>query len=145
MFNKTLVVGNVGRGAEAKSTEDGKKYTVFTMASNRKYNKDGVQMDEATWYRVITWGGLAEICERNVKKRMRVFVEGRLQADPNTGGPRIWYDENEEPRASFELVGLQVIFMNTRAQMEELAELGMMPNSWPRTKSVKGSKQRGTF
>jgi single-strand DNA-binding protein len=38
-----------------------------------------------------------------LKKGSQVFVEGRLIADPATGGPRLWTRQDGNPAASFEI------------------------------------------
>ena len=45
-----------------------------------------------------------------------VLVEGRMQADTATGGPRIWMDKEGKPRASFEVTASTVRFLSTRTE-----------------------------
>jgi single-strand DNA-binding protein len=39
------------------------------------------------------------------------LIEGRLTPDKETGGPRIWTDQNGNPRASFEMTAFEVKFL----------------------------------
>ena len=45
-----------------------------------------------------------------------VLVEGELNADPDTGGPRIWKGNDGEPRASYELTARTVRFLGGRGE-----------------------------
>ena len=61
------------------------------MACNRKYTgADGQAVKETTWYKVSVFGRQAEACAQYLKKGSGVLVEGRLQPDKSTGGPRVW-------------------------------------------------------
>ena len=54
---------------------------------------------------------MAEVCNNYLHKGSQVFVEGRLIADPATGGPRIWNRQDGSPAASFELHAELVRFL----------------------------------
>ena len=47
-----------------------------------------------------------------------MLVEGRLTADQNTGGPRIWTGNDGSPRASFEVTAQTVRFLSSRGEYE---------------------------
>jgi single-strand DNA-binding protein len=62
MLNKIMLIGNLGRDPEVRSTPSGQAVTTFSVATSRKWkNRDGQQQDETEWYNVETWGRLAEI------------------------------------------------------------------------------------
>ena len=90
MYHKITVVGNVGKDAEMRYNPNGQAVTSFSVAANRQYNQNGQTVKETIWFKVTTWGKQAETCNQYVKKGMTVLVEGRLNADNSTGGPRIW-------------------------------------------------------
>ena len=50
-----------------------------------------------------------------------VLVEGRLQGDAKTGGPRIWTRQDGTPNASFEISANNVRFLSSRNDREEAA------------------------
>jgi single-strand DNA-binding protein len=70
---------------------------------------------ETVWFRVSVWGKQAEVCNQYLSKGRQVLVEGRLTAEKETGGPRIWTDQNGKPRASYEVSAFEVRFLGTRA------------------------------
>jgi single-strand DNA-binding protein len=119
MYQNLIVVGNLGRDPEMRYTPSGQAVTNFNVATNRKYTaSDGNQVEETTWFRVSTWGKTAEVCNQYLKKGSRVLVEGRLNPDPSTGGPRIWTRQDGTSAASFELTANQVRFLSTRIEDE---------------------------
>ncbi len=77
--NRVTLIGNLGQDPETKSTETGKKFTRFTLATNDGYkNADGQKVSETTWHNIVAWNGLAETAEKFLKKGKEVAVEGRI-------------------------------------------------------------------
>ena len=112
MYQKLIIVGNLGRDPEMRYTQSGTPVTNFSVATNRRWtNQDGSPGEETIWFRVSVWRRQAETCNEYLEKGSRVLVEGRLNPDPETGGPRIWTDRDGNPRASFEMTGLNVRFL----------------------------------
>ena len=117
MYQKVTIVGNLGRDPEMRYTPDGTPVTNFSVATNRRWNRpDGTQGEETVWFRVTAWRRLAEVCNQYLQKGRMVLIEGRLQADPATGGPRIWTGNDGAPRASFELTADAVKFIGGRGE-----------------------------
>jgi len=91
MYQKIIIMGNLGNDPEMRYTPQGKPVTNFSVATNRKWtNADGTPGEETIWFRVSAWGKLGEVCNQYLSKGRQVFVEGRLRPDPETGAPRIW-------------------------------------------------------
>src|SRR5512137_2783344 len=119
MFQTIIIVGNVGRDPEMRYTPSGQAVTSFSVATNRQYtNNNGEAVKETIWFRVSAWGKTGEVCNQYLKKGSKVLVEGRLTADPKTGGPRIWQSQDGSPRASFEVSAQTVRFLTSRSETE---------------------------
>jgi single-strand DNA-binding protein len=115
MYQSLTIAGNVGKDPEMRYTPSGQAVTSFTVATNRQYTgSNGEQVKETIWFRVSAWGKMAETCNQYVKKGMKVLVEGRLTADKNTGGPRIWTRQDGTAGASFEVTANTVRFLSSR-------------------------------
>lgn len=113
MYSKVLVLGNLGTEPELRFTPEGQAVCSFSVASNRKWTgRDGQPQEQVTWYRVSVWGAQAEACNQYLSKGRQVFIEATLTPDRETGGPRIWTDNEGRPRASFELRALSVQFLS---------------------------------
>ena len=114
-YQKVIIVGNLGRDPEMRYMPDGTAVTSFSVATNRRWtNQDGSQGEETVWFRVSAWRRLAETTAQYLSKGRQVMVEGRLQPDKATGGPRVWTGQDGAPRASFELTADQVVFLSGR-------------------------------
>lgn len=112
MYQKVVIVGNLGSEPELRYTPQGDAVTSFSVATNRRWTgADGQQAEETVWWRVSAWGRQAETCNQYLSKGRQVLVEGRLVPDRNTGGPRIWTAQDGTARASFELRALTVQFL----------------------------------
>ncbi|MDO9301406.1 MAG: single-stranded DNA-binding protein, partial [Anaerolineales bacterium] len=119
MYQLTIVAGNVGKDPEMRYMPDGKAVTSFSVATNRQYTgSNGEQVKETIWFRITTWGKTAEVCNQYVKKGSKVLVEGRLVADKNTGGPKIWTRQDGTAGASFEISAATVRSLSSRNENE---------------------------
>jgi single-strand DNA-binding protein len=104
MFQKVTIIGNLGSDPETRFTQSGTNVCSFSVATNRRWtNSDGSKGEETVWWRVSAWGKLGEICQQYLSKGRQVFIEGEITPDRETGGPRIWQDQNGGNRASFEI------------------------------------------
>lgn len=81
MYQKVVLIGRVGRDAEGKYLQSGDMVTSFSVATSKKWKKDGKDVEQTVWWRVTAWRKLAEICNQHVKKGSLVLVEGEL-AEP---------------------------------------------------------------
>ena len=112
MYQKIIIVGNLGRDPEMRYTPSGQPVTNLSVATNRKWTSaDGAPGEETIWFRVTAWGKLGETCNQYLVKGQQVLVEGRLRPDPATGGPRIWTGNDGVARASYELTANTVKFL----------------------------------
>ena len=111
-YHTIIIVGNLGRDPEMRYTPSGHAVATLSVASNRQYTgSDGNQVKETIWFRCSVWGKMAEVCSQYLKKGRSVLIEGRLNPDPATGGPRIWTKQDGAPAASFEVTASQVKFL----------------------------------
>ncbi len=116
MYQKIIVVGNLGRDPEMRYMPDGTAVTSFSVATNRRWTDKatGQPVDETTWFRVSVWGRQAETANEYLSKGRKVLVEGQITPDRNTGGPRLWTAQDGTVRASFEIRADSVRFLSGR-------------------------------
>lgn len=120
MFHTIIICGNVGKDPEMRYTPQGQAVTSFSVATNREYTSgNGERVKETIWFRVTTWGKLAETCNQYVRKGTKVLIEGRLQPDKLTGGPRVWTRQDGSAGSSFEVVAALVKFLSSRGEGDE--------------------------
>ncbi len=119
MYQKIVIVGNLGGDPEMRYTPSGQAVTNFSVATNRQYtDSNNQQVKETTWFRVSVWGRQAETCNQYLRQGSRVLVEGRLRPDLATGGPRTFTRQDGTPGASYDLTANWVQFLSTRAEDE---------------------------
>ena len=114
MYQKLIIAGNLGKDPEMRYAPNGDAVTSFSVATSRKYtDKSGQKVDETTWFRISVWGKQAEACNQYLKKGRAVLVEGRLNADKATGGPRTFTRQDGTVGASFEVTAESVRFLSS--------------------------------
>jgi len=129
MYQKVIIVGNLGKDPEMRYLPSGQAVTSFSVATSNKYTgQDGQPVDETTWFRISVFGKQAENCNQYLKKGSKVLIEGRLRPDPATGGPRIWSRQDGTPGASFEIVAQTVRFLSSRTTGDETYQGGEYPD-----------------
>lgn len=112
-MQKIQLIGRLGKDPEMRFTGKGKAFTKFSVAVS-EYN------DQTSWYRVTVWGDRAENCNKYLSKGSMVYVEGRLEFDPETGGPKQWTSEKDgKTYANFEVNAFDVQFLSTKDREEE--------------------------
>ena len=114
-FHTVIITGNLGRDPEMRYTPSGQAVTNLSVAVNDDYtNSSGERVKRTIWFRVSAWGKQAEVCNQYLQKGSKVLVQGRLNVDPATGGPRIWSGQDGQSRASYELSAQTVRFLTPR-------------------------------
>lgn len=98
--NKVILVGNLGRDPEVRSTQDGSKIVNLSVATSDRWRdrQSGEQRERTEWHRVVIFNEkLGEIAERYLKKGSKVYVEGALQT-------RKWTGNDNQERYTTEVV-----------------------------------------
>ena len=93
MVNKVILIGNLGRDPELRSTPSGQQVAEFSLATSyRRKDSDGNFQDQTEWHQIVCWGRQAEIAGQYLRKGKQIYVEGRLQTrswdDKTTGEKR---------------------------------------------------------
>ena len=110
MYQKTIVVGHLGRDPEMRYTQSGVPVTSFSIATTRKWSSaSGEQQEKTTWFRVTCWRKLAELTAQYLKKGRLVLVEGDIEASAFT-------DREGNARASLELTATNIKFLGGRGE-----------------------------
>ena len=80
MLNKVMLIGNLGRDPEVRSTASGQPVANFTLATSRRWkDKNGQRQEQTEWHYIVAWGKQAEIAGQYLTKGKQIFLEGRLQ------------------------------------------------------------------
>ena len=86
--NKVLLLGNVGKDPEIRSTAGGMTIATFSLATaDRQKDQQGTWQDKTEWHNLVAFGRTAEIVRDYVKKGTQLFIEGKIQT-------RSWDDKD---------------------------------------------------
>ena len=77
--NKVQLIGHLGNQPDIRTTESGKKWARFSVATNEIYrNAKGEKVTETQWHNLVAWGKVAEIAEKFLSKGSEVAIDGKL-------------------------------------------------------------------
>ena len=100
-MNTTTLVGNLTRDPQIKFTDSGNAVLTFSIAVNRRFQKNKEWQEEAHYFDVVAYGELAENAGNSITKGSRVIVCGRLAYQSYT-------DKNNEKRTKIEVVADEI-------------------------------------
>jgi single-strand DNA-binding protein len=98
--NKVILIGNLGKDPEVRTTQDGQKIVNLTLATSENWTdrNSGERKERTEWHRVVIFNDrIGEVAERFLRKGRKVFVEGSLQT-------RKWTDQSGQERYTTEVV-----------------------------------------
>jgi single-strand DNA-binding protein len=98
--NKVILIGNLGRDPEIRSTQDGTRVANLSVATSESWRdkNSGERKERTEWHRVVIFNDrLVDIVEKYLKKGSKVYLEGALQT-------RKWTDNSGQERYSTEVV-----------------------------------------
>lgn len=108
--NKVILLGNVGKDPEIRSTGGGTMVATFSLATSERYKDQQGNFQERTeWHNIVAYARLAEIIRDYVKKGSKLFIEGRL----NT---RNWDDKDHPGRKVYrtEIIAGEISLLSGR-------------------------------
>ncbi|MBS1002229.1 single-stranded DNA-binding protein [Acetobacter persici] len=98
--NKVILVGNLGKDPEVRTSQNGMKIVSFSIATSDTWNDraSGERRERTEWHRVVIFNDrLADVAERFLRKGRKVYLEGALQT-------RKWTDQSGQERYTTEVI-----------------------------------------
>mgnify|MGYP004599106399 FL=1 len=105
-MNKVLLIGNLTKDPEMRSTQSGVAVCNFSIAVNRRFRNPQTGQQETDFLNVIAWRQLAELCGKYLAKGRKVAVTGSIQA-------RTYEAEDGSKRTAWDIVADEVEFLST--------------------------------
>ncbi len=97
-FNKVILMGNLTRDVETRTTPSGQTVSNFSLAVTRSWrDQNGQQQDQTSFINCVAWGKVGEIIAQYVGKGAPLLVSGRLDQ-------RSYEDKDGNKRSSVEVV-----------------------------------------
>ncbi|HEU4333664.1 MAG TPA: single-stranded DNA-binding protein [Candidatus Eisenbacteria bacterium] len=119
--NKVILIGNLGRDPEVRTTTTGQRVANFTLATSRQWTgQDGQRQEKTEWHSIVVWGKLAEICEKYLQKGKQVYIEGRIET-------RQWQDKEGQTRYKTEIICEQMTMLGRAGDRNGGGEGGYEP------------------
>lgn len=105
-LNRAMIIGNLTRDPEVRTTPNGQTVANFGVATNHAWTDSAGQRQEKTeFHNVVAWGKLADICGQFLAKGRKVYIEGRLQT-------REWEGQDGVKRYRTEIVSENMIMLD---------------------------------
>jgi len=105
-LNKAMIIGNVVRDPEMRSTPSGQNVSSFSVATNLVWkDQSGQKQEKVEFHNIVAWRRLAEIVGQYLKKGSKVYIEGRLQT-------RSWDDPSGVKKYRTEIVAENMIMLD---------------------------------
>src|ERR1700757_131601 len=106
--NKVILIGNLGKDPEIRTTPQGTSLARFSVATKTTWkDSSGARQERTEWHDVVAWEKLAQICGEFLHKGKQVYVEGSLQT-------RSWEDQNGQKRYKTEIKANNVVMLGSR-------------------------------
>lgn len=107
-YCSVVVVGNLGKDPEIRSTGSGKKVASFSLAVDQGYGDN----KKTEWVNIIAWEKLAELAEKFLKRGKTVALSGYLQTSS-------WEDKQSgQKRYKTEVVARDITFMDSGSRSD---------------------------
>ncbi|MGI5920370.1 MAG: single-stranded DNA-binding protein [Syntrophomonadaceae bacterium] len=100
MLNRVILIGRLTRDPELRYTPKGTAVCNFTLAINRKFNRE-----ETDFIDIVVWNVMAENCASYLSKGRLAAVEGRLQV-------RTYENQEGQKRKVTEVIADDVRFLD---------------------------------
>jgi single-strand DNA-binding protein len=106
-LNKVMLIGNLTRDPESRTTAGGTSICTFGVATNRYWTnqQSGERQEEVEFHNVVAFGKLGEICVQYLGRGRKVYVEGRLKT-------REWEGQDGVKRNRTEVVAENMIMLD---------------------------------
>lgn len=115
-LNKAMIIGNLTRDPEVRTTTTGQAVANFGVATNHSWtDQNGQKQEKAEFHNVVVWGKLAEICRQYLFKGKKVYIDGRLQT-------REWQGQDGVKRYKTEIIADTMIMLDRGQQASTQAQ-----------------------
>ncbi|APR98110.1 single-stranded DNA-binding protein [Wolbachia endosymbiont of Folsomia candida] len=98
--NKVILVGNLGKDPEIRTTQNGKEMASFSIATSEGWTdkSTGARSEKTEWHNIVIFSeGLVRVVKDFARKGSKVYIEGALRT-------RKWTDQNGNERYTTEVV-----------------------------------------
>ena len=106
-MNKITLIGNLTHDPEVRSTPNGVTVCSFTIAVNRRFASGSGGERPTDFFRIKSFGGLAENAGKYLGKGSKVFVQGRIEPTK--------YEKDGKTEYGFDFIAEEIEYLDTKA------------------------------
>jgi single-strand DNA-binding protein len=121
-LNKVILGGRLTTDVELKTTTSGVSVCSFTLAINRKFQKEGEQQTD--FINCVAWRGTAEFISKYFRKGSSLCIVGNIQT-------RTWADQNNQKRYATEVIVDEATFVDSKSDNGQAQSGGYVPDAQP--------------
>lgn len=108
-INQVILMGNLTRDPELRTTPNGQSVCSFSLAVNRSWQgQDGQAQEAVDYFDVTAWAKLGELVNQYLAKGRKCLVQGRLSQ-------RSW-EKDGQKHSKVEVVASDVTFLDGGGQ-----------------------------
>lgn len=108
-FNQAIIMGNLTRDPELRSTPGGQQVASFAVATNRTWqDASGERKEAVEYHEIVAWGKLGELAAQYLTKGRKVMLVGRLQTQS--------WEKDGVKRQRTEIVASDINFLDGRGE-----------------------------
>ena len=108
MTNNAVIIGNITRDLDLRTTNSGTPYVKFTVAVTRRFSNQQTGERQTDFIPVTAWRQLAELCARYLRKGSKCCVMGPIHSSS--------YEASDgQKRTSIEITANDVEFLDRPA------------------------------
>ncbi len=105
-LNRAMIIGNLTRDPELRTTPGGQNVCNFSVATSSQWtDAAGQKQERSEYHSIVAWGKLADICQQYLTKGRKVYIEGRIQT-------REWEAQDGAKRTKTEIVADNMIMLD---------------------------------
>lgn len=115
-LNRAQIIGHLTQDPEIRQTPTGQSVGDLNIVSKSTFiNASGQPQTGASYHNVVVWRGLADVCDKYLKKGSQVYISGRIQTDD-------WEDQEGQKRYKTRVVADEMILLDPRTPKAAPAE-----------------------
>ncbi len=115
-LNRAQLIGHLTQAPEIRQTPNGQMVGDLNIVTKQTFiNATGQPQTAISYTNVVVWRGLAEICDKYLKKGSQLFISGRIQTDD-------WEDQEGQKRYKTRVVADEMILLDSRVPHPPLTE-----------------------
>ena len=114
-LNKVMLIGRLGGKPELRYLPGGERAVAnFSLATNERYFNPSTNEsdDRVEWHKIVTWGKLAEFCEKYLDQGKQIYLEGKLRT-------RSWEDRDGIKKKTTEVEAQNITLLGKREERVE--------------------------